>query len=227
MKSKFALSFGISLIFVGLVNIVFDTNNMILFGISLSSFVFTIISILFATKLNEEKYELLCIVPIIILLVFFCYGSTLSNYNVVKKIVESNITNVMTFISFGLFFVGEYITDKKNSEREQLRHQSMIKEVLTFSVLIRRERVKYNEKIIKKNVMVDEDSWAFINYVEELCEEKSKLADIKYELLKLNKDKYSIEEFSNIYTSNNKKIECIPEEKYLITQTEPRQNKNH
>lgn len=213
MKSKFALSFGISLIFVGLVNIVFDTNNMILFGISLSSFIFTIISILFVTKLNEEKYELLCIIPIIILLVFFCYGGTLSNYSVVQKIVESNVTNVLTFISFGLFFVGEYIIDKENCEREQLRHQSMINEVLTFSVLIRRAHVKYKEKIIKNDVKVDEDSKSFISYIEELCEEKSKLANIKFDLLQFNKDKFSIEEFSKIYISNNKKIECIPNEK--------------
>lgn len=55
MKSKFALSFGIALIFIGLVNFLFETNNIILFGISLSAFIFSILSILFSTKLSKKN----------------------------------------------------------------------------------------------------------------------------------------------------------------------------
>ena len=77
MKSKFALSFGISLIFIGGINFFLDTNNVILFGISLSAFIFSIISILFATEIYEEKYEFLYIIPFVVMLSFLCYGTEL------------------------------------------------------------------------------------------------------------------------------------------------------
>ena len=40
MNNKFALSFGISLVIVGLLNIFFETSNIILFGLSVSTTIF-------------------------------------------------------------------------------------------------------------------------------------------------------------------------------------------
>lgn len=213
MKSKFALSFGISLMVVGLINVFIDTNNLILFGVSLSSFIFSIISILYQTILNEEKHEFICIIPIIILFVFLCYSTSLLNYEIFNKIMESNITNILTFMSFGLFFISEYITNKSNDRREQIKHQSIIIDSLKFLILIRRQLLKYREKICKNKILVDEESKKYIEYIEELCEEKSKFDNIKINLLDLDRDKFSLEEFSNAYIKEHKKLECISNEK--------------
>lgn len=213
MKSKFALSFGISLMVVGLINIFIDTNNLILFGVSLSSFIFSIISILYQTILNEEKHEFICIIPIIILFVFLCYSTSLLKYEIFNNIMESNITNILTFMSFGLFFISEYITNKSNDRREQIKHQSIIIDSLKFLILIRRQLLKYREKICKNKILVDEESKKFIEYIEELCEEKSKFDNIKINLLDLDRDKFSLEEFSNAYIKEHKKLEVVHNEK--------------
>ena len=44
MNNKFALSFGISLVIVGLLNIFFETSNIILFGLSVSTTIFSIMN---------------------------------------------------------------------------------------------------------------------------------------------------------------------------------------
>ena len=90
MKSKFALSFGIALIFIGGINFFLDTNNVILFGISLSAFVFSLISILFSTKIYEEKYEFLYIIPLVVMLSFLCYGTELMKIDFINRIINSN-----------------------------------------------------------------------------------------------------------------------------------------
>ncbi len=56
MNNKFALSFGISLVIVGLLNIFFETSNIILFGLSVSTTIFSIMN-MFEPKISNKKLE--------------------------------------------------------------------------------------------------------------------------------------------------------------------------
>ena len=48
MNNKMSLSFGISLVVVGILNFWFETTNIILFGLSISALLFSLIEIVFS-----------------------------------------------------------------------------------------------------------------------------------------------------------------------------------
>ena len=148
MKNKFSLSFGIALIAVGIFNIFIETNRTILFGMSISAFIFSLINILFSVKLTK-KYEWVYIIPFIILLTFSCFSESLMNFYFVREIVNGKTTSVLTFLSFGLSFVSEYINGVKNDLRESIKHLSLVNESLQYSVLIQEKIVKYRKSILK------------------------------------------------------------------------------
>lgn len=100
MNNKFALSFGISLVIVGLLNIFFETSNIILFGLSVSTTIFSIMN-MFEPKISNKKLELLYIIPFVLLVSIFCYCNLLMKIEIIWNIVNSKITNILTFISFG------------------------------------------------------------------------------------------------------------------------------
>ena len=58
MNNKFALSFGISLVIVGLLNIFFETSNIILFGLSVSTTIFSIMN-MFEHKIINKKIRII------------------------------------------------------------------------------------------------------------------------------------------------------------------------
>lgn len=216
MKTKFAFSFGISLILIGIINFFLSTNNIILFGVSLSGFLFSIISILFATLLDEKKYEFLNILPLLVLLCFLCYGNELMKMDIVKYIINSKITSSLTFISFGLSFVSEYIMEKNLKGLERIKHLSLANEMLDYTCLLLSIENKYlNECVNKKNI-IDNTTKAFLDRLESLFNEKSKESKMIVELLSKEKDLYLIDDFNLAYinntdilkmeTSKNKKI---------------------
>ena len=100
MNNKFALSFGISLVIVGLLNIFFETSNIILFWLSVSTTIFSIMNML-EPKISNKKLELLYIIPFVLLVSIFCYSNSLMKIEINSNIVNSKITNILTFISFG------------------------------------------------------------------------------------------------------------------------------
>lgn len=104
MNNKFALSFGISLVIVGLLNIFFKTSNIILFGLSVSTTIFSIMNML-EPKISNKKLELLYIIPFVLLVSIFCYSNSLMKIEIIWNIVNSKITNILTFISFGFLFI--------------------------------------------------------------------------------------------------------------------------
>ena len=101
MNNKFALSFGISLMLVGLLNIFFETSNIILFGLSVSTIIFSIINLI-VPKVKNERAEFLYIIPFVLLVTIFCYSNSLINNPVIIIIINSKITNILTFILVSL-----------------------------------------------------------------------------------------------------------------------------
>lgn len=202
MKSKFALSFGIALIFIGIINFFLETNNIILFGISLSAFIFSIISILFATMIDEEKCEFLNIIPLIVLLCFLCYGNELMKIDIIKYIVNSKLTSSLTFISFGLSFASEYIIENKFKLVERIKHLSLANEMIDYTCLLILIEKKYLKECVNKKVIIDDSCKAFLRELENLLKEKEKESRIIVELLSKDKDIYSIDDFKSIYINN-------------------------
>lgn len=202
MKSKFALSFGIALIFIGIINFFLETNNIILFGISLSAFIFSIISILFATMIDEEKCEFLNIIPLIVLLCFLCYGNELMKIDIIKYIVNSKLTSSLTFISFGLSFASEYIIENKFKLVERIKHLSLANEMIDYTCLLILIENKYLKECVNKKVIIDDSCKAFLRELENLLKEKEKESRIIVELLSKDKDIYSIDDFKSIYINN-------------------------
>lgn len=202
MKNKFSLSFGIALIAVGIFNIFIETNRTILFGMSISAFIFSLINILFSVKLTK-KYEWVYIIPFIILLTFSCFSESLMNFYFVREIVNGKTTSVLTFLSFGLSFVSEYINGVKDDLRESIKHLSLVNESLQYSVLIQEKIVKYRKSILKSKKIMDLDAVIFVEDIEKLCNEKIKKASIESELLVNKKNEYTLDDFSKAYVKNN------------------------
>ena len=128
--------------------------------------------------------------------------------DIVKYIINSKITSSLTFISFGLSFVSEYIMEKNLKGLERIKHLSLSKEMMDY--------IKYlNECINKKNI-IDNTTKAFLDRLESLFNEKSKESKMIVELLSKEKDLYLIDDFNLAYinntdilkmeTSKNKKI---------------------
>lgn len=210
MKRKFALSFGIALIFIGGINFFLDTNNVILFGISLSAFIFSIISILFATEIYEEKYEFLYIIPLVVMLCFLCYGTELMKIEFFYRIINSRLTSALTFISFGISFASEYITEKNYKLFEKIKHQTIAIEILEYTRLLQDALIEHLNEACEKKIVRDDVSKKFIKKVEQLYSEKSKECSIIHELLSMKKDDYTIDDVKRVYIKNTKILQVKP-----------------
>lgn len=198
MNNKFALSFGISLVIVGLLNIFFETSNIILFGLSVSTTIFSIMNML-EPKIRNKKLELLYVIPFVLLVSIFCYSNSLMKIEIISNIVNSKITNILTFISFGFLFISEFI-NYKNAKNQYINFQmSMINDNLQYSALILGLQNEYLQSITKKPSSIDIESKKFFNEIEKLCNEKIRLSKIDTELLEQNKGLFTIQDLNMVY----------------------------
>lgn len=124
----------------------------------------------------------------------------------ISNIVNSNFLNVLTFISFGLLFISEYINYKISLMYQKINIYSIIIEAYDYSNLILESIIDYRKELIKNKIIIDEQTETFLDKIEDLCNEKTKKAKIEAELLKLEKDYYTVEDFDKIYTKNNEKL---------------------
>lgn len=180
MNSQFSLSFGYALVIVGIFNIFFRTNEIILVGVSISAFVFSIINMRLV-NVEDEKYEIFYTLPFIILLVFSCYSEELARCNIINWIEKNNLSSILTFLSFGMFFIIEYRNSYKKNLEEVNRRLSIVEETIDYTELIVNECKKYNTK--RKN-NPNQAIQEFINKIENICREKSESAKVELNLLK-------------------------------------------
>ncbi len=205
MNNKFSLSFGVSLVIVGFLNIFFETSNIILFGLTVSTTIFSIINII-VPKMDSNKSELLYIIPFVLLISLFCYSNSLMQYDIVKEIVNGKITNILTFISFGFLFISEYLNHKKNKLHQKEFEMLQVIQEFEYSSMILILINEYLGDLVKKGIIMDEESRNFLNRIDDLCTEKATLANIDLSLLKLNKDEYTIQDFNDSYKLHNDTI---------------------
>lgn len=227
MKNKFALSFGISLIIVGLLNIFFDTNGIILFGLSVSTLMFSILNIVISWfKFDKKKWaDYIYIIPFVILLSIFCYSNSLAEYNLVQKIVNGKTLNVLTFISFGSLFISEYMNYRKDIENEKIRNMAIIVEVYDYSNLVLKTLNDYYDSLIKNKIVLDKDSVHFTEQIRKICIAKSEKCDIEMALLKTDKDYYSLDDVAKAYTDNNDTLSSIRKKIDIVMKKKSTSNK--
>lgn len=205
MNNKFSLSFGVSLVIVGFLNIFFETTNIILFGLSVSTAIFSIINII-VPKIKSKKAEFLYIIPFVILISLFCYSNSLMQYDFIRVMVDGKTTNVLTFISFGSLFISEFLNHEKDKKLQRVFEMTQVCQNYEYSNMILMLVNNYIESLCKNKTVIDKDSQEFLDKINELCTEKSRLADINLDLLKEDKENYTIADFNDAYKSNNDAI---------------------
>lgn len=200
MNNKFSLSFGIAFIIVGLLNIFFETNNAVLFALSISAAAFSIVNVITAYK---NKLDILYIIPFALLISILCYNNSLSKNTIFINIINSKVTNIITFISFGSLFISEYIKLHIAKLKDRISNYKICIEIINYSSLILELINKYLSTLLEKKIIIDEESKQFLSQIDTLCKEKAKQSKITAELLDTKKDAFNIDEFNNIYVNNN------------------------
>ena len=198
MKNNFALSFGLALAVVGIICMFVDVSNIIMFGVALSACYFSFVSMILGIK-NSKKGELAYSIPFIILLVFCCFGDTLIKDSDVNEIVNSGIINSITFLSFGMIFLSEYINNKKSIVLEKEKYIRIVDENLNYAESILDMVEEYKQSLEKKNMVIDSESMVFIDRICELFTAKMQQCSISNKLLFKNKDEFNLDDVNEAF----------------------------
>ena len=202
MNNKFALSFGISLVIVGLLNIFFETSNIILFGLSVSTTIFSIMN-MFEPKIINKKLELLYVIPFVLLVSIFCYSNSLMKNEIISDVVNSKITNILTFISFGLLFISEFINYNIAKNQYINFQMAIITDNLQYSALLLGLQNEYLKSATKNPSSIEIESKKLFDDIEKLCNEKIRLSRIDIELLEQKKGLFTIQDLNMVYQKHH------------------------
>ncbi len=205
MKNNFSLSFALALLITGIFCLFFDVNDIIMFGVSFSSFVFSGISIILSFT-NKKKYELAYAFPFIILLCFCCYGDSLMKNEEIKEIVNSGVSNAITFFSFGTIFLAENISKKREKELENEKNEKIVDENLNYSEQILDLTMNYMNSLEKKKIVPDEDNKRFIGKIVDLSQEKIRQSKINHDLFKLRKSNFDFDDINKVFIDSSNVI---------------------
>lgn len=202
MKNNFSLSFALALLITGMFCLFFDVDDIIMFGVSFSSFVFSGISI-YLSFVNKKKYELAYALPFIILLCFCCYGDSLMKNEEVKEMVNSGVPNAITFFSFGAIFLAENISKMKERKLENKKNEKIVDENLNYSEQILDLTMNYMNLLEKKKIVLDEDSKKIISKIIDLSQEKIRQSKFNHDLLKLEKSKFDFDDINKVFIDSS------------------------
>ena len=164
---------------------------------------FSIINILIVRKNKSKKTEFLYIIPFVVLVSIFCYSNSLMEIEIFKEMVDGKITSVLTFLSFGLIFVSEFINHNNEMYVQKKYEISAINQMGENSSIILMLTTKYMTKKVKKGIPIDKESEAFLEEIIELSSEQMKMATIDVDLLSLDKENFTIEDVNNVYKKHS------------------------
>ena len=190
MNSKFSLAFGIAISVVGFFCIFFDLNNGVMLGLSTSALVFSIINI-FSIWNNKEWFDYFYIFPFAILLIFSCFGENVMENDFILFISSKRITNVVSFISFGLIFISEFFNNKsKNVLIIEQMHNNIKNDILFFKSLAPHFEKMTNGKSF-------EERKEFRPLLNEVMNKMYK-DELKLDLLENNKNTFTLKELDEL-----------------------------
>ena len=207
MNSKLSVCFGASLIIIGGLNFIFETNNIILFGMNLSALLFSLINYLilrFHDCIKSDKIEFFYIIPFVVFLFFCCFSESLKNFSLIESILSSQISNAITFLSFGLIFIAEYSNYKNEMKISRKLYGELSLENANSLRSALLKIMDYGDSITNVELL---------NSIKYFFAEQTKKMEIELELFKSEKDYFSIVDFNKIYTEKSEILNYKKEEK--------------
>lgn len=204
MKNKISLAFGLAMIIVGVLSLWMRVDYMVILGITLSSFLFIVI------HSCKSKGSLLNILPITLLLCFCIFPQTLGKLPVFKGFLSDNVNSFLLFITLGFIFIFSFYLEsqrqRENNTVEELKakEEGHLTMLLSNHVLRQLTTVKADgnyvltiltsmiKKFDGKEKVSYNDVKEEIEELQAFLENKSFLNDIKYSLLKNDRENVQI-----------------------------------
>ena len=113
---------------------------------------------------------------------------------------------IITFISFGLIFISEFINHKKEISKQRDHEGASLIHIAENCNIILMLINRYLDNINKKKTVIDKESREFLDKIKELSDEQMKMAMIENDLLSLDKEDFTIEDIKNVYKQNSEVI---------------------
>lgn len=201
-ENGFKISLGIATIILGIFSVRFNSSNIIIIGISISSFLISIIDV-FCSK-NSIFYT----IPLSILLIFCVFPNDIEKISIFKPLLEPKLNDMIVYISFGLFFLFNSISGIKNRynniisniENNQ-RYMKMSNDQLQNCVIINQKIYKLLEVLYKKEIN-DKELNEVVNEIRKYADEEEFISHIRFNLAKKglnnNINKFNIEEIEKV-----------------------------
>ena len=192
MNTKISVSFGVSLILIGILCIFLDINEMVMVGISLSALSFSILNLIYLIIKNNKlkrNYDYLYLISFFVLLLFSCFNDSLLKINLFKFMLNDRVSNFITVISFGLLFVSEFLTYRQKNKDYRKIFENNLQYDLNF-----------NDSLIKllSNNMNNSDLFYEITSALKLKITETKK---KYEIISSGKDEFNLVDAESIVAS--------------------------
>lgn len=192
MNTKISVSFGVSIILIGILCIFLDINEMVMVGISLSALSFSILNLLYLIIKNNKlkrNYDYLYLISFFVLLLFSCFNDSLLKIDLFKFMLNDKVSNFITVISFGLLFVSEFLTYRQKNKDYRKIFENNLQYDLNF-----------NDSLIKllSNNMNNNDLFYEITSALKLKITETKK---KYEIISSGKDEFNLVDAESIVAS--------------------------
>ncbi len=197
MKKNFLLSFGISLLIVAILSIFFETNRIILFGISISALIMTITN--FLSNAYEFKYaQVFYAIALVIMIACMAFSESLMKIDVMNQIVNSRITDIITFFSYGLIFTFEYYNSQIEIAKDN--NHEIKRTINQFETINAIYRIMINdmEERKKRGGKID---FEIENKITKYLDSLSLLTQVKSNLLQIDdyRNEYNIKEIEEVF----------------------------
>jgi len=210
-----SLSFGISLVVVGILNFWFETTNIILFGLSISALLFSLIEIVFSVieifsskRIRGGWLEFIYILPFALLISSFCYSNSLMQIPFINELVNGRITSLLTITSFGLLFISGYINYKREEKMNTLAQSELVKsttdESFESGIEVMTIISDYIDETKSRGIAIDKSILNLFDDITNYYGDKGKLAYTKIALLRTGKYQFTIKEFEEEYKKSVK-----------------------
>lgn len=195
MNTKFSVAFGISLILVGTISYYINVNDGVTLGISISALLFSMIN-LFLLKINDsKKCELLYFIPFFVLLLFSCFSNRIVNTRLYEVFLSYDVSTYLSFISFGLLFIGEYFYYRKKNDEYKNDYNDNIK-----------YEIEFYDRLVNHLASNKNDNDLLFDEITKELSIKLEEYKIRGETINNRRDNYSIKEVDEIIKNTFLKI---------------------
>lgn len=199
----FKISFAIAIITLGVISLFYNTSNTILIGISISSFIFSIIDTFWNRK------TLFYVFPLTILLIFCIYP----NFFIVKYLSDPKLNNLIVFVSFGATFItNAYSNYLSRYKSKKIMYDGLVDSVTLVgnqfeNIQFLTEEFKKIKIRFKEIGLKDEESNKLLDNLVEYLLNEYNISKVRYDLSLIGQDKgkssFSLDEIEEILKENS------------------------